>query len=266
MSTIPSEPADPTTEAFTHLGENALGLIKVVRDPVSLEVSRRLLSYLLSGDIKVGTRLPSERRLADELGVGRNAIRDGLRPLALLGVLEVRPGSGTYLKSTTSDLLPEVIEWGLLLGEPSLKDLIETRMFVEVALARLTATRRTEEDLEELRRCSEDMRAAASAERTEAFTEADLRFHLQVARSAGNDVLAGILRSTRALIQVWIRRVSSVTGILKPLYREHLDVLRAIEQGDGDAAAAAMERHMAAVTARLFEGVAAERQAVIQED
>ena len=79
-----------------------------------MEIARRLLDYFLSGEVEPGERIPSERRLAESLGVGRSLVREALKSLHLLGLLEVRQGDGTYLKRTDSELLPQVIEWGLL--------------------------------------------------------------------------------------------------------------------------------------------------------
>jgi GntR family transcriptional repressor for pyruvate dehydrogenase complex len=89
------------------------------RETLTMEVARRLLDYFLSGEVEPGERIPSERRLAESLGVGRSLVREALKSLHLLGLLEVRQGDGTYLKRTDSELLPQVIEWGLLLGESS---------------------------------------------------------------------------------------------------------------------------------------------------
>ena len=85
-------------------------------EPLPAQVARLLLDYLLAGNVRPGTRLPSERRLAEELGVGRSVVREALKSLGLLGLVEVRQGDGTYLRRIESDLLPRVIEWGLLLG------------------------------------------------------------------------------------------------------------------------------------------------------
>ena len=90
------------------------------RETLTMEVARRLLDYFLSGEVEPGGRIPSERRLAESLGVGRSLVREALKSLHLLGLLEVRQGDGTYLKRTDSELLPQVIEWGLLLGEKRL--------------------------------------------------------------------------------------------------------------------------------------------------
>ena len=82
------------------------------RDAASIEVSRRLLSYLLSGAKAPGQKIPSERQLADILGVGRYVIREAFKTLTLLGLIDVRQGDGTYLRRPTSDLMMQSIQWG----------------------------------------------------------------------------------------------------------------------------------------------------------
>jgi GntR family transcriptional regulator, transcriptional repressor for pyruvate dehydrogenase complex len=225
----------------------------VVRDALSIEVTRQLLTYLFSGKVPVGGRLPSERELAAQLGIARNAVRDGLRPLALLGVVESRPGSGTYLRAKTSELLPEVIEWGLLLNEQSLSELVEARLYVETALVRLTSLRSDEETLAALRSELSKMEAARKKNRAKDFAAADLSFHLRIAEGANNSVLSGILRNIRILIAAWIERVVTTTSDLDGLYSEHEAIMTAIDMRDGDSAADAMETHLRVVTRRLFE-------------
>src|SRR5687767_8674020 len=94
------------------------------RDSVSMEVARRLLDYLLAGEMKTGMRLPPERKLAEALGVGRTVVREALKSLTLLGLIEVRQGDGNYVRATESSLLPQAIEWGLLLGAKRTRDLV----------------------------------------------------------------------------------------------------------------------------------------------
>ena len=92
------------------------------QDTVPIQIARKLLEYLLKGNLRPGDRLPSERKLAEALGVGRSAVREALKSLTLLGLVAVRQGHGSFLKSTESDLLPQAIEWGLLLGVKKTRD------------------------------------------------------------------------------------------------------------------------------------------------
>ena len=119
-------------------------------EPVSAvsAVTRRLLDFFTSGEIAAGDRLPAERQLAAQLGVGRSAVREALAALELLGIVSVRPGSGTYLKGSVSELLPQTLSWGLWLGEPKTVELIQVRQVLEVQVARLAAVLASDEQRE----------------------------------------------------------------------------------------------------------------------
>ncbi|WP_218107748.1 FadR/GntR family transcriptional regulator [Streptomyces sp. MnatMP-M27] len=125
-----------------------------------MELTRRLLDYLLSGELTPGQRIPSERQLAEALSTGRSTVREAIKSLSLLGLLEQRVGDGTYLSRSTSALLRQVIEWGILLGEKRLEDLLEARHHLEVQLAGWAAERRSNEQLERLRALAGQMRDA----------------------------------------------------------------------------------------------------------
>jgi GntR family transcriptional repressor for pyruvate dehydrogenase complex len=232
-------------------------LTKIERpEPVSMEVVRRLVDLLLSDRIAVGERLPSERQLATALGVGRSAIRDALRPLVLLGLVDVRVGDGTYLKDADSSFLPRVIDWGLLLKADRTRDLIETRRYVEITLAGLAAERRDNSSLLEIQERLRQMQSAIAD--SEAFVEADMAFHMAIAEAARNSVLSGILISLQSLLRVWITRVIHAAGEANTSYLEHPLILAAIERGDRPSAEAAMASHIDGVTARLMDSLRAE--------
>ncbi len=218
------------------------------REPLTSEVTRRLLDHILSGTVKAGERMPSERKLAEALGVGRAIVRQALKSLTLLGLLEVRQGNGTYLRRTDSPFLPVAIEWGLLLGARNATDLVEARHHLEVVLAGLAAERRDEVTLDEMRRT-----AAAMSETTDPdeFIAADLAFHTAMAEAAGNQMLLQIMTSIRTLLQVWIGRVVRKSPEPGATASEHHAILLAIEMHDAPAARKAMEGHMAHATTRL---------------
>ncbi|HEY8447655.1 MAG TPA: FadR/GntR family transcriptional regulator [Thermomicrobiales bacterium] len=221
----------------------------IKREPVATQVARRLVDYILSGRIEPGDRMPSERQLAEAFGVGRSAMREALKALSLIGLIEVRQGDGTYVKRADSALLPEVIEWGLLLGERRTMDLVEARQHLEVIIAGLAARRRSEEDVVALRRLLERMERSDTD--YEGFVEADVAFHQRLADAARNSVLKEIHSSVQALSRAWIRRVITSAADTRPSYQEHVPILEAIERGDPAAAAAAMEHHMASAAERL---------------
>jgi GntR family transcriptional repressor for pyruvate dehydrogenase complex len=230
--------------------------INIRREPLSTEIVRRILEYLLAGEIQPGGKIPPERKLAQVFGVGRSVVREALKSLTLLGLIEVRPGDGNYLCRSESELLPQSIEWGLLLGERRVADLIEARHHLEVILAGLAAARRTEDDLAVLQTYIDQMQAASD---TATFVAADLAFHIRVAEAASNLSLLQIMASIRSLLHVWITRVRAAEVDNRRSTDEHEQVRRAIEAADPEAARAAMEAHMDSATRRLSLTLEAER-------
>ncbi len=218
------------------------------RGTVSTEVTRRLLDYLLAGAVKPGERLPPERKLAEALGVGRTVVREALKSLTILGLVEVRQGDGNYLRGTESAFLPRVIEWGLLLGAKRTRDLVEARRIVEVAVAGLAAERRTDVTLGRIQQRLSAMESASTADE---FIAADIAFHLSIAEAAGNETLLQIMSSMWSLLQVWISRVIHAASDFTPTIEEHRTVLDAIAAGSGRRASKSMEAHLLSALKRL---------------
>jgi len=239
---MPAYPNDSSAEIAASLGSLSSG------STVSA-VAKRLLEIFTSGEIKAGTRLPPERQLATTLEVGRSAVREALAALEILGIVDVRPGSGTYLRGNASELLPQTLSWGLMLGEPRTLELIEVRGALEIYTARLAATRISDEALTNLETHVETMRASIND--LPAFVEADLQFHLELARSIDNTVLLDLLQSIRSLLRVWVDRAVQDPAQAEAAITEHAAVHAALVTRDPDAAASAMGKHMHTAGNRL---------------
>ena len=243
---MPAYPNDSSAEIAASLGSLTEGTA------VSA-VAKRLLEIFTRGDIEAGTRLPPERQLATTLGVGRSAVREALAALELLGIVDVRPGSGTYLRGSASELLPQTLSWGLMLDEPKTMELIEVRGALEIYAARLAATRISDEALASLGDRVDDMRASLGD--LKAFVDADLQFHLELARAIDNTVLLDLLQSIRSLLRVWVDRAVQDPGEALAAIEEHAAVHAAISTRDPDAAASAMALHMHTASRRLAGAV-----------
>ncbi|HEU4755616.1 MAG TPA: FCD domain-containing protein [Agromyces sp.] len=213
-------------------------------------VATRLLDLFTSGSIAPGTRLPPERQLAASLEVGRSAVREALAALEILGIVDVRPGSGTYLRGTASELLPQSLSWGVLIGERSTAELLELRSGLEIYVARLAADRLTDDRLASLGKHLDRMRANVDGD-LKAFVKADLAWHHELASSADNSVLLDLLQIVRSLLRVWVDRAVQDRAQAQTALAEHDAVYRALVSRDPDAAASAMAAHMATASARL---------------
>ena len=223
-----------------------LGMSKIRvmnQNSVAGEVVSQLLTFLVSTSIRPGDKLPSERALSERLGLGRSAVREAVKSLHLLGIVEVHQGDGTYLRGTDSDVLPQILEWGLILGQPRTRDLVEAREYLEVFVARKAALNATPKGVAVLESCIARMADAEAGRRVQDFVEADVEFHLRIAELAGNSVFTDVLRSIRTLLHVWITRAIENEGF-EDTVNQHTRVVDAIRAGDPDAAEQAMHVHI----------------------
>jgi GntR family transcriptional repressor for pyruvate dehydrogenase complex len=237
---------------------NSLSKIDLTpREPISSEIARRLLDYLFSGDVRPGDRIPSERQLAEDLGVNRPSVREAIRALSFLGLLEVRQGSGTYFRGADQELLFRLFEFNLVFGEGQLLDLVEARAQLEVVVAGLAAERRTPEEVNELKAALELMRSSGS----DTFAAADIAFHTIIAEMARNTALRDMLKGTRAMVQSWVTRNVRAAVTTTIAFADHVPIFDAIAAGDVDEARKSMAAHMDGATRRLLESAAAEAAA-----
>ena len=238
-------PAYPTNETDTISA--ALGAMG--SGSPSAAVATKLLALFTEGSIAPGTRLPPERQLAATLEVGRSAVREALAALEILGVVDVRPGSGTYLRGNASELLPQTLSWGIMLNRSRTAELAEVRGALEIYAARLATVRMSPAAIARLHDHLEKMRLSVSD--LSAFVEADLQFHLELAQSTDNTVLRDLLQSIRSLLRVWADRSVQNDEHARLAIVEHTAVYEAIAARDSEAAATAMVTHMRTAGARL---------------
>src|SRR6266480_4147155 len=224
---------------------NVRSIRRSVRAPTVTEGAiDKIRERIVSGAWGPGDRLPKESELAAELGLSRNSLREAVRALSQLRVLEVRQGDGTYVSSLEPDLLLESTGFitHLLLGETEL-ELYEVRRILEAAAAALAAARIDEKEKLDLGQILDRMRAAQTVEE---LVEADVAFHALIAKAAGNAVLTSLLASlsTRTMrIRLWHGRAAD--DALYETRAEHRRIYEAIIAGDPELARAVATAHIA---------------------
>jgi GntR family transcriptional repressor for pyruvate dehydrogenase complex len=204
---------------------------------VVLEEIQRLIA---EGELRPGDRLPSETELAERFGVGRSSIREAMRVLHLLGVIEVIQGKGTFVRQPS--ILPLMIDWSRIVQMGVIAEVMEARQFIEVLLAQLAAERATEEDIEALRAALERCRASASS--LEADAQAGVNFHLALADAAHNQVLALMYRTIYDLYLDTARRTRITPEVAQDRLRDHERIFQAVVDRNPEAAARAMKEHL----------------------
>ena len=214
----------------------------VTRDALPDQIAARLIALITERRLKAGDRLPPERELAATMGVSRSSLREALRALALLGVAEMRQGDGTYLTNLQPGSLMRSVGLVLALSDSGLQELFEARKLVEPGLAKLAAERISDDDAAELAR-----RAAGThdvLDDPEAFMWADIELHARIAQAASNAVLERLLESIAGMGIASRRRTGRLAPVRDQSAHDHVEIAAAIAAHDGEAAFAAMLRHL----------------------
>jgi DNA-binding FadR family transcriptional regulator len=200
-------------------------------------VAERLLAEIRSGAFAAGERLPSERELARRLEVGRASVREAIAALGVQGVIETRPGSGSFVAEGAAERVP-----GGLPHDASPSDLLEARLLLEPAVARLAAERgRPDAGIERLLGEMEAASDAGDPAARAGWNASDREFHRRIAQLTQNPVLAGLADQIAAMMDqpLWQRlRDDSIAtpGRTELHLAEHRMIYEAIADGDADAA------------------------------
>lgn len=203
-----------------------------------------------SGAWKVGEKIPKEQELADMMQVGRNTVREAIRVLSHANVLDVRQGDGTYVRSNVDPA--EVMR---RISRSSLREHFEVRAMLETEAARLAAGHRTQADIVLLRHLLGQRREPTdhTTKTHEAFVDADLAFHGQIARISGNTALAELYRYFSNASRINTLSALAQGDLPEPDRMAHEAIVDAIERQDPDAAAQAAHAVVASVIAAFCD-------------
>ena len=199
---------------------------------------------IVTGRVAPGGRLPSEKELSVQLGLSRSSLREAVRALVLLRVLDVRHGDGTYVSSLRPELLVGVLDSAVdLLQDRTLLDVFELRRVLEPAATALAAVRISDEELRAVESC---LRAMDGLTEPEEFVAMDLEFHDRLIRASGNETLAAVARSfSLQTVRVRVWRLAAVEGVGDWTRVQHEAIYRAVAAHDPDLAEAAAKVHVA---------------------
>lgn len=207
----------------------------------------------MAGKINKGDQLPSERVLSESLGVGRSTLREAIKVLIMLGLLEVKSGQGTFITNGTTDFYAAPLAWGLIIGEKSVAELVEARLLLDNETAYLAAKRATDEELHAIEVAFLNMDKACESCDREKFVEEDVNFHMAIAKAAHNAVLLQVTKSIRRLLKIWIEKVLIDADSLRVTQQEHEVVYRCILKKDAEGAREGIRQHINGATSRLTQ-------------
>ena len=203
----------------------------------------KIKDLIMSGEFAADSKLPKEQELAQRLGLSRNSLREAVRALTLIGVLEPRVGDGTYVTS----LEPELLLTGMgfvsdLVSGNTLLELHQVRRILEPVATGMAATRLTEDDYAALEICLEQM---DEAETTQAFIAADEEFHRIIATASSNTTLASLIQHlSGGTLRARLWRSVTEQGAVETTKQRHRDIYDALRERDAERASAADLIHL----------------------
>jgi GntR family transcriptional regulator, transcriptional repressor for pyruvate dehydrogenase complex len=228
------------------------------RKRLSDQLVEALIEAIAAGDYQVGAALPSEAELADMAKVSRLTVREAVKSLQARGLVRVEQGRGTFVNPPASwsalDAIVIVARSSNQAERTAItKRLIEARRLVEVGVAELAASRREQAHLEAMAEAIARAEAAHAAGDIDLFVDADLNFHNEIMKAAGNPFVAALFEPIRHLVHESRRHTSSFDEARGHAVRAHKRILRAISSGTATAARNAMRQHLEETEADLEE-------------
>lgn len=207
----------------------------------SNQVSEYFLSLIHQGVYGPHDKLPSLQEMARVLNVSKSTIREGLAALVARGIIDVRHGSGYYVRPS------ELAETSPIESLGNLGDVLFVRQLLEVTAAGLAAAHRTKSHLQRMAACVERM----CGDSWEEALNADLEFHLLIAAASGNPVLEQVIGSLASHTKATMRLSRAIAGTLDDLHQKHGELYRAIDEQDAERASGLMETHLGETAERM---------------
>jgi GntR family transcriptional regulator, transcriptional repressor for pyruvate dehydrogenase complex len=230
-------------EETTSTGFNVTPLLR--SKSAAERVVTQIIDLIRSGNLKAGDKLPSETELARAFQVSRPVIREALRGLAILGVVETRQGGRCFVTDLTVARLMAPLQFVISLDESSVDALHHARLMTETGMIRQAVGRTTEKVLARL-----DEMVASGFELTGdplGFRMLDQEFHRTISHLSGNPFLEVVAQSLYELGMEYRRIATETPGVIERSAKEHQAIVEALKTGDPDAAASSMSAHLESI-------------------
>ncbi len=221
----------------------------VERSALPDQIAERILQMIKDRELRPGDKLPPERDLSVMMNVGRPALREALRALSLMNIIEIRQGTGAYVTQLDTAQLVQHLDFVFSLNDAAIMDLFDARKIVEAGIAELAARHITDEDIALLEACLQ--KSVDSAYDPELFLHADLQLHTMIATIARNPILLRFIESIHQLGLASRRRTGRLGGVTEQSMSDHHHIVEALKVRDPQAAREAMLAHLGNVETKL---------------
>lgn len=208
------------------------------------QLVRRLTEDIHSGRLARGAKLPTERELGESFGVSRAVVREAVKVLNAIGLVESRQGSGSYVSNNPIPVISQALTLSVTPEEGSVLLLFEFREALETLAARCAAERAGAAQREAIAAVADATRSAANDEEAEAFGRHDTAFHLLIGEASGNHYLNAVLHAVRHMHIDVARLIAKQSGSLAIAAEQHRRIAAAIAAGEAEEAARRMAAHV----------------------
>ncbi|MGE4284252.1 MAG: FadR/GntR family transcriptional regulator [Clostridia bacterium] len=227
-----------------------MGIKPIKRTNISSKVSEQLRDQIIIGEWKAGTKIPSENDLAQQLDVSRITVRQALQKLTTLGLLETRPGEGSYVIEPSLGIYMNSMIPLAFLSDAATMEVLEFRQIIEVETAGLAAQKATEEDIGKLENILDKM--YEYKDKPDKFAIEDLNFHLALAESTRNSLLIQLNHIIKDILSVSMKDIVKTLGYDIGLYY-HKKIIEAVKEKDKVRAKQIMEEHVLKTLEKMLE-------------
>jgi len=222
------------------------------RDRLYEQITDKIREIIATKRLRPGSRLPSERELAKQLGVNRTTVRHALYILQQQGLIEVKPGAGSRLISMTPSVLGEAIERYFLFGDCSHRELLTVRELLEPETAALAAVHATLQDLDRLRARVDEIEASFAAGDFVRCAAADAAFHSELAVAGKNRLLMAFMAGIRQVMNAWLKTQVETMSRESGMHG-HRQVYTAVAARDAQRARELMRAHLVLARSYLLD-------------
>lgn len=208
-------------------------------------IVQNLISLIGQRSLQPGDKLPPERELCELIGVSRPVLREALKALQVMNIINIRQGAGAFVRSLEPENIMEHLDIVFHLDSSLYHDLYEARRVLESSVAQMAATRITDDELAAI---EENIRRAADKTNDEdVFYQLDLEMHNMILKAANNRVMPVFMQSINKLVLMMREKTNAQPRIRQNTIRDHVQILDALKKRDANAAGRAMEQHIANV-------------------
>ena len=221
----------------------------IPKTAVAEDIVTHLLQMIRDKKLRPGDKLPPERELALMLKVSRPSLREALRTLSVMRVVELRHGSGTYITALEPEKLVAHLDFVFALDDSTYFQLFETRKILEPAICALAAQHISDDELLQLDACVERSKLGLADHET--YLQADLDLHTIIAQAARNPLLQRFMSSIQSLGRASRQRTSALPGVVEQTVQDHQAIIQALRNHQPEAASQAMLDHLEHIEQRL---------------